>query len=342
MRLRRVVVFCPGTSVSGGPEVLHQLVDCLRSSAVDAAVCYFPFGRSHTTPPAYAHYDVPVVEFADDEFSLFVIPENATSLSRQVSKGKVAIWWLSVDNYFGAKHESRLKDLITRFRSLRLHRTPLWRLKQYSHFVQSEYARRFLARVGMQSAHLTDYLSLSHVGPADTPSLREDIVAYNPLKGRQRTKALIAGNPDIRFIPIRDMTPSQVAALLRRAKLYVDFGHHPGKDRLPREAVMAGCCVITNRRGSAAYWEDVPIPERYKLADEADGYHQAFHDLAVSVFQDFDSHRVDFDDYRSTIRQERSRFESQVRELFLGYVQVGESDSITGTGCYSDEPRESH
>ena len=33
-------------------------------------------------------------------------------------------------------------------------------------------------------------------------------------------------------------------------QVYIDFGHHPGQDRLPREAVQCGCVVITGTRGS--------------------------------------------------------------------------------------------
>lgn len=29
---------------------------------------------------------------------------------------------------------------------------------------------------------------------------------------------------------------------MRKAKVYIDFGFHPGKDRIPREAVMCGAC----------------------------------------------------------------------------------------------------
>jgi len=43
-------------------------------------------------------------------------------------------------------------------------------------------------------------------------------------------------------------------------KLYVDFGKHPGKDRMPREAAVHGCCIITGRRGAAGNPFDIPIP----------------------------------------------------------------------------------
>ena len=49
------------------------------------------------------------------------------------------------------------------------------------------------------------------------------------------------------------------------AKVYVDFGNHPGKDRIPREAALCGCRVVTNLRGAAAYREDVELDDCLKF-----------------------------------------------------------------------------
>ena len=47
---------------------------------------------------------------------------------------------------------------------------------------------------------------------------------------------------------------------------YIDFGPHPGMDRLPREAALAGCIVLTNREGAANFAKDVPLPEEFKFS----------------------------------------------------------------------------
>ncbi len=36
-------------------------------------------------------------------------------------------------------------------------------------------------------------------------------------------------------------------------------------DRLPREAALAGCVVVTNRDGAANFNEDVPLPAEFKF-----------------------------------------------------------------------------
>jgi len=66
------------------------------------------------------------------------------------------------------------------------------------------------------------------------------------------------------------ISPEEVTTLLHRAKIYIDFGPHPGMDRLPREAAIANCIVITNRSGAARYEEDVPIPSIYKVGPKFD------------------------------------------------------------------------
>ena len=107
---------------------------------------------------------------------------------------------------------------------------------------------------------------------------------------------------------------------LRRAKIYLDLGNHPGKDRLPREAAMAGCCVITNQRGSAYFDADVPTPHKYKIDDRKSDYILNFQEFASSIFTNFDCHSAEFSHYRSLIAQERTLFESQVRKAFSAHV----------------------
>ena len=108
---------------------------------------------------------------------------------------------------------------------------------------------------------------------------------YNPKKGIEFTRQLIEAAPDLNWVPLENMSNEEVRGKLKTSKVYIDFGDHPGKDRFPREAAISGCCVITGKRGSAAY-DDVPIPE-------------------------------DFDGYRSTIKAEKNKFIEDVRSIFM-------------------------
>lgn len=315
----RKIFVCCSQAVTGGPELLHQLVHELRSIGREAYISYYPFEQDFSCPKAYQKYDAPQRKIEDDKDSFVVIPEAATWIARDIKKAKIGIWWLSVDNYLQAKHQSKIKDLYKRYKSLLRSRLPLYRLRNSLHFTQSYYAKNFLKKSGVSSCDLSDYLGEDHLkypfnGDA---SNKQNIVAYNPKKGQRQTKKLMERYPDIRFLPIANMTPMQVRELLQKAKVYIDFGHHPGKDRPPREAAMAGCCIITGIKGSANFYNDVPIPSKYKLNDTNDSYLENFEALVSDIFQNFDENSKEFTEYRDFILNEPELFRNQVKSIFL-------------------------
>ena len=312
------IIVCCSKGISGGPELLHQLVHELRLNGREAYISYYPFDTPFSCPEAYKKYDVPQTKLIDKPDTFIVIPETATWIAKYVKKARVGVWWLSVDNYFIASHNSKIKDFYLRYKSLIRTRLPIFRIRKLLHFSQSHYAETFLQKLSISSHQLTDYLSEEHFANRflGDETEKENIVAFNPLKGSKKTQILINKYPAIEFVPIQNMTSREVAALLRRAKIYIDFGHHPGKDRPPREAAMAGCCVITGRKGSAFYYEDVPILEKYKLDDSTNAYIENFGDLAESIFMNYFVHAVDFDLYRLKILNEPEVFKKQVQYIF--------------------------
>ncbi|WP_216074700.1 hypothetical protein, partial [Acinetobacter baumannii] len=100
------------------------------------------------------------------------------------------------------------------------------------------------------------------------------------------------------------------------AKVYIDFGEHPGKDRLPREAAMMGTVVVVGMRGAAAFDEDVTLPPAYKLAID-DRLPAAFGTLIDAVMADFATHQTAQRRYRHIIEAEREVFAQQVRDVFF-------------------------
>lgn len=316
---RRIVVLSP-TSTTGGPELLHQLVDSLRRKGADAHICYFPFDEPAETPQRYRAYEIDIVDFHDDPATLFVVPEASTWLVRHIRAGSIAIWWMSVDNHFGPAWSTDLRTNYYKLKHLLLRRTPLFRLRKHVHLHQSEYARLFLARRGVTSQPLSDYLGRRHLDDAADLSLKQDIIAYNPRKGFETTRRLQRRFPRFAFVPIEDMTEQEVSDLLSTAKVYIDFGAHPGKDRLPREAAMAGCCVITGRRGSAGNPVDIPILKKYKIPEDAPDFFQRFEPLADFILANYQLASADFDAYRERIRHEPERFEAEVSNMLKTLV----------------------
>lgn len=318
------VVVAPGGGATGGVELLHQLVHELRFLGAKATIAYYAFRKSYGTPDGYLKYNAPVCNPCGfDELDLpenvIVLPEVYTYLVRKVRRARVVVWWMSVDNYLNSRRV--LYALPNGFLPFTYLRPSDFRAVSM-HLTQSEYARRYLARFGVRDLlPLGDFINEDYLGVPDGGGERtsQNIVVYNPAKGRQVTlkveEWVSAVRPEIRFIPIAGMSRRQVIELLGAAKVYIDFGNHPGKDRLPREAAACGCCIITGRSGSAANEIDVPIPTDYKFDERESDFVGRAGDAIIRVIDEFASHSVRFEPYRAVIRGERMEFRASVREF---------------------------
>ena len=187
--------------------------------------------------------------------------------------------------------------------------------RAYLHFAQSHYALEFLTRHGFTAALLTDFLNEVHFS-SGASTMKRNIIVYNPKKGMNVTRRLMENFPEWMFVPIENMGPAQVAELLESAKVYIDFGSHPGKDRPPREAAIHGACVIVGGSGSSRVRADLPIDSMYTLDPHAADFVERFGKLVRDVFADFNSHAQRLDGWRAQIRGERDAFRRQVAELF--------------------------
>ena len=325
-KYNKVVVCCPAELVTGGPELLHQFVHHLTEQGVDAHITYYPFCSKHSTPEAYKHYKINIISLSEIEASediLIVIPETATQISKRFPNNSIAIWWLSVDNYFGyplsenniyKKGVHWLKILLGKKLSLR-------KMREMIHFYQSEYARLFLQHNNITALSLKDYLNKSHMDIGYANVEKENVILYNPKKGIAITNKLKENFREFQFKPIENMTASEVRITLERSKLYIDFGHHPGKDRFPREAVMAGCVLITGVEGSAANEVDIPIPSRFKLDSNKFNFESEFKKCVDNIFSNFQNEIKEFEYYRNCIKNEEQDFRNDVTSFVRSYIK---------------------
>jgi hypothetical protein len=310
-----IYVMCPYQSVSGGPELAHQFCyianliaqkeiakicyidtssdDCISSRSVDAPAptAYHKYETHHATTPGEV----------DCEGNIVIVPEGLTCQIQELLRSTICLWWMSVDNYKLATNEVDL---------------PLLRKKVHHHLLQSQYAKEYVLQNFTTPSlfWLTDYINTEHgtfLYPAD---LRNDVAPYNPKKGYQTLEKVMENVNWIKWIPLYNLTIEDEIILMQSSKIYVDFGHHPGKDRIPREAAVNGCCVITNREGSAAYHEDVPIPSEYKYAHPLSEL-DSIDALMKDICQNFPQHQAQFASYRSWIKGETDRFMDEVAHL---------------------------
>lgn len=332
----KIFVLCPSGVVTGGTELLHQLVGYLREHGKDAYIVYM--GDNKDIPSDYLKYNVKVaVQIEDTSHNIEVICEGyLTKFIKNSVNTQKMIWWLSVDHFFmfckddllpfdymrydkwgGCKMLVKLILKSLKFINGFKDRLSLKYLSDINavNAYQSEYAQTFLLKHKFPNVvPLKDYINVDFLlNNSCVP--KEDIVLYNPKKGLEFTKKIISYAPDIKWIPIQNMNREDVCSLMRRAKVYIDFGYHPGKDRLPRECAMNKCCIITNRLGSAAFFEDVSIDNQYKFANKSENIPQIIFTIK-RIFKEYDILVSDFSFYRHSISCEKSEFELQVKRLF--------------------------
>ena len=323
----RFYIACSANYVTGGTELLHQLSWHLSNRGVENYMLYRDVNPALSpTADVFVKYQViPVSCFVDDESSVLVLPETMLEMVNLCLKGTIVIWWLSVDNYVEHyKHKIHQQG-----------RIDVYGLKEKQnvvHFVQSRYAKEFVEKqLGVENAsYLKDFINddIIHIALQYNKQLpRENICLYNPKKGAENLKNIQNRcREDIEWIPLTGLSPNQVAMLMCRAKVYIDFGSHPGKDRIPREAAVCGCCIITNWVGSAAYSEDVGIPEKYKLSDMQD------YDKVLDTIYDL------VDNYQERVEEYKGYVTSILGEKEEFFKEVGNMLDIISVNCKGTMP----
>lgn len=320
----RVYVLCPASWFTGGPTLLHQLASQLLALGIDAQMVYLPpDGKKYDHPvsPEYEKYHVGWSgDICDDEKNILIVFETypwGLSYGKRIRK---VLWWLSVDNHFESIARYVNSIDIKKVTTVPMDNIYVFGEKDIIHWCQSEYARQFVRCNGVPEENIfmvEDYLSHGFLKGDYDLSQKKNIVVYNPKKGMEFTEKIIEQRPDIDWRPIQDMTPEQVKELLLQAKVYIDFGNHPGKDRIPREAALSGCVVITGRRGAAANEIDIPIPVEYKLSEYDIG---RILDTIDGVFTDFLAAYQQQYAYRQHIKHDFLRF---VEELTVALEITG-------------------
>jgi hypothetical protein len=319
-KYENVVIFSPA-AVTGGPEALHQLAHAINEIGGTATIAYFNGDGSNATfkdghidcllpqsgpVKAYEIYQPRVsdrIEVTDSTFLVF--PEVLTGRAEELGVMKRAIWWLSVAN---AESNNHLLAYDT-------YRRRLLTKPGLTHFFQSEHAKRYVLQHGEGAlAPLFDYIDRNFFSvPA---GIERDAVSYFPMKGGSLAEKFFQYNSDLSALKIQGMSRQQVVDALQRSMIYIDFGHHPGKDRVPREAAASGSIVFAHRAGAALNYLDYPIDDFYKftLEDINSGELRERIDL---VKREPEKHRAAQAYFRQKIYLEKEEFYFQIKSIFF-------------------------
>lgn len=336
LKYKKVYVLAPYKVATGGVELAHQLVDCLRDNGKEAYIVYVSdggiVGDNVAVTREYGKYNIAVSAAVDDDSrNVLVMPEIYLSLIPKFSNIQECVWWMSVDSAYSCNknfadsfaHCSTIRERLWMLRHFRSY-TNLFSMKQLrrydsrlTHFYQSAYIQHFLYSLGLERVvRLTDYINADIMASVDPSAVKRNVILYNPVKGMRYTKRLMASMPGYDFVALQGLSREQLGGVLDSAKVYVDFGPFPGKDRLPREAVMHNCCIVTGRFGSSGFFEDVPIGSRYKF-DMRHADYGAISDCIADIFANYGERLRDFDYMRSAVMRERDDFYTEVDKIFF-------------------------
>lgn len=344
-------IIAPADVDTGGPHDLHQLGDELRNLGKKVYMYYYPENHKNPIHNNYKVYNLPFAkEIEDLEKNVLIVPEihQTILLSKKFKKIQKALWWLSFDyfiisnflysfpkfirsiikipfnlicffnkitrNYFGNLSLARYLKIIYLnypFKNLVRVESILINLSQ------SRYQFHLLKTKNIESFLLFDFIRKDYFDAAEKISLKkkENIVCYNPRKSSSFMSEIIKLNPNVKFIPLINLSINEVIRILSNSKIYMDFGFHPGVDHLPREAAILFNCVLTNKEGSAFYQDAVPIDKKFKFEEKKKNLITIKRKID-NIFNNFETEIKNFESYRKTLQDEKKIFKKQVIDIF--------------------------
>ena len=266
---KNIYIICPPKKATGGPEALHQLGYILNSLGFNAKMLYSKY-KIDPVHPFYKNYNVPyTMSIKDSVDNVIIIPESMTNLIAKYPLSQKKIWWLSLDFYeilmnSREKKKNWIRKLLVPYKHTEYRFEPN---KSVTHWYQSQRTKEFLLtkKLDNEIAYLCDYVTELFFDNLPETFSKENIITYNPKKGLDKIQNYITLLPQYKWIPLSGMSREEMRDTLRKAKLHIDFGYFPGRDKIPREALISGVCLLTGREGTSAYKEDLGIPEKYKL-----------------------------------------------------------------------------
>jgi len=334
----KIYVVSPSNLKSGGPEALHQLVYYLRRCGFPAYIAYFDTKDSYQVIQEYQKYAKTWVhgESIPDMPSMIVIfPEGSACLDyySHFKNAQKAVWFLSIFFYRGyCRTPHILKERMRSFVRRRLIDIQSvtkgsYRIgcKNCLNLTASHYAYDYIKRKGGNPQLLIDPVSLEIIDyiqkrnyQFDSKELRKDIILYNPQRkiNNHIAQELQEKFPQYQFVPLKGFSHEEMLALMNKSKLLIEFGNFPGAERIPKEAVICGMCIVANNAGSARFKEDVVLKDQYKF----DGYEnnkEEVQNMVYDIMENYENHLHNFDEYRKTVYQLEENFMKRIQEIFI-------------------------
>ncbi|WP_045798006.1 hypothetical protein [Streptococcus equinus] len=328
----QIYIICPKKYASGGPDALHQLsyyINRIGFKSVYMVYTDLKKGEEGLNPnyKLYNTKSVRISEIIDSERSLIVIPENLFRYSSLFKNANTSIWWLSVDNFNKKSIKYDFKQLLLSlicfdWESFFIYFKLIFfkNKKECNYFSASYYANDFLNKRGIKNYLLIEPISLEFLNEYKKSlnykegAERKKQILYNPKKGYELTKKIMQYNNHYTFIPLTGYSFKELIDLYKTSSLYIDFGSFPGAERMPKEAVLFGCNIVTGRHGASRYYKDVCIPDKWKFEDNQ--IIEICEAIRENV-ENYDDCRKDYVDYKRRVIELEEEFVNHLKLYFF-------------------------
>jgi len=323
-------IICPANFASGGPEDLHQLAAELRNNGYNVFMHYLEYKKKKFPSPVHKEYDhfrLPYAEkIKNHPQNVLIYPETYCLYlwDKRYSKAQKVVWWLSVTNFFLTL--KKRQDYLERknknfFKRLYKNQTvpTLENVKETDvlHVAHSYFSLDFLKQNNFNIlGQVQDYMDDMFYENEEIRSIKQDIVIYNGVKNGEFLEKIKLKSTNLVWLEMKNMTLIEIAECMKKAKVYVDFGYHPGKEKMPREACLLDCCLIIGKEGSAKFKEDMPIKDEYHFEKKDENIPQIINVIRDCLLN-YNTKINDFSDYKNVLLKEKETFSSDVRKVFL-------------------------
>ena len=344
----KIYILAPANTFTGGPECLHQFAYHVRKIfKVQTLMFYLPNESKNPIHKNFKHYNVNYTNSIEDQKdNILIMPEHFMYLKfgLKFSNIQKIIWWLSIDNYLGYKFRFENKKIIRSVLKLPFNIINLFNrlfnfyfgiytyhdflktfykfsnykqqkeIQQASyHLMQSFYAYDYLKDKIENLYFLFDYQNKKLFKTSKEYKKKENLICYSH-KSNEFIQ-LLKKSSKRKFIELKGLTSQQLIKTLKRTKIYIDFGYHPGKDKMPREAVLFNNCIITNRKGSAENNFDIPISKRFKFKQKYSDLNSINSTINICL-NNHNKEMKKFSKYKKKVLNEEKVFKKQLLNIF--------------------------
>ncbi len=136
-----------------------------------------------------------------------------------------------------------------------------------------------------------------------------------PGKGGELASKFVNKYSDLDYIKLENFTQNEIIFALDISNIYIDFGSFPGKDRIPREALLRNCVIFIHNQGCATDTESFPIDDYFRFSEQ-DVLDGTLYEKIKIVLADYENMQKKQSFMRNQILQEQDLFEKNIKDFF--------------------------